>query len=312
MNRNYIGVHSNLKWVDKYSELDGWINFAQCEFAEIKEHIAPNITGEIDIESARAFDYLCYKFAATRFYPGKNFVKTAKTIYSLGSYLINFKMHIGEVSSRKVTLDYITSDEFLNSSNVTKVDSVRREIRELMRFIEKKDFDPIVTDFRDEIAQFTDADEEAVDFHISIDDFKTLEDKTLFYIQSNPNEPLVKEVTNLVKPTKGAIKKFKSEVVNIAKSADEYNALFKCDNDLTIFIRKNLEFNPIAIENLLKSFELNGFKDEQLSYVKELLLFISQNGEFNRQDLLREELNFNGILNSSEVQMLITELEKVL
>jgi hypothetical protein len=75
----------------------------------------------------------------------------------------------------------------MNSSNVTKVDEVRQELRDLMRYIDKKDLDPIISDFDDAIASFEDADEEEVDFRITIDDFKTLEEKVLFFIQENPN-----------------------------------------------------------------------------------------------------------------------------
>ena len=73
----------------------------------------------------------------------------------------------------------------MNNSNVTKVDEVRQELRDLMRYIDKKDLDPIISDFDDAIASFEDADEEEVDFRITIDDFKTLEEKVLFFIQEN-------------------------------------------------------------------------------------------------------------------------------
>lgn len=38
-------------------------------------------------------------------------------------------------------------------------------------------------------------------------------------------------------------------------------------------------------------------------------MFISQNGHFNKADLLREELNFYGIFNSTEVGKLINDIE---
>ena len=312
MNTNFIGVQSALKYVHKYSELAGWVNFAQTEFAEVKKYIAPNITGVIDMESARTFDYLCYKFAALRFYPNKDFKKTAKTIFTIATYLIDVKGHIKEVAEHKPSLEYVASEEFMNDSNVTKVDSIRNELRELLRFIDPSAFEPIITDFKDEITSKDDADEEEVDFRISIDDFKTLAEKVLFFIQQNPTEPLVQEVQCLIKPTNDAIKKFKSEVVKIAKTADEYNELFKADDDLVVFIRKNLEFNPIFVNSFLTHLSEIGFNEEQTNYAKELLIFISQNGKFNKHDLLREELNFEGIFNNVEISKLIDEIEKIM
>ena len=63
LNKNYIGVQKNLQYVERYSELSSWENFTQAKFAEIKNHIAPNIIGEMDFESSRKFDLLCYKFS---------------------------------------------------------------------------------------------------------------------------------------------------------------------------------------------------------------------------------------------------------
>ena len=189
------------------------------------------------------------------------------------------------------------------------MNKVRIEIRELLRFIDAKIFMPLVSDFDDEISSFDDAIEDEVDFHVTIDDFKTLEEKTLFLIQTDPNIKLVYQVQNLLKPTDEAIKEFKSAIIPIAKTVEEYNDLFKEDSDLVVFIRKNLEMNPIAVESFLDEERKQGFNEQQIKYMKELLIFISQNGKFVKQDLLREELNFNGIFNSIEIGKLINDIE---
>ena len=310
LNKNYIGVHMNIKYVEKYSKYSSWTHFSQQNLVEIKKYIAPNIQGVIDLESARAFDYLCYKFASLKFYPGSDFTKVAKTIYALGKFLIDFKSHITEVSSHINSLTYITSNEFINNSTVVEIDKVREELRDLMRFIDPKDFQPIISDFNDEISSYEDADEEKVDFQVTVDDFKTLEEKTLFLIQTNHNINLVYQVQNLIRPTDTAIKDFKSEIVKLAKTAEEYNDLFKTDEDLVIFVRRSLEFNPFAVEAFLDMEKNKGYNSDQLIYVKELLLFISQNGYFNRSDLLREELSFNEIFNSFEINVLINDIEE--
>jgi hypothetical protein len=47
----------------------------------------------------------------------------------------------------------------------------------------------------------------------------------------------------------------------------------------------------------------------QIAYLKELLLFIYQNGHFNKANLFREELNFYGIFNSTEIGKNINDIE---
>ena len=310
LNRNYIGVHSNLEYVEKYSNPVSWMNFSQQNLTEIKKHIAPNVQGSIDLEAAKAFDYLCYKFASTKFNQNADFKKVAKTVYALGKYLIDFKGHIAEVAEHINTLDYVTSNDFINKSTVVTVEKIRKELRELMRYIDPNSFKPIISDFDDEINSFEDAVEDEVDFHVTVDDFKTLDEKALFLIQTSPNIKLVYQVQNLIKPTEEAIKEFKSEIIKLAKTADEYNQLFKEDSDLVVFVRKNLEMNPIAIEDFIQCEKSKDFDEMQIKYLKELLIFISQNGKFERKDLLREELTFNGIFNNIQINKLISDIEE--
>lgn len=98
-------------------------------------------------------------------------------------------------------------------------------------------------------------------------------------------------------------------VIKFAKAAEEYNDIFKDDHDLVVFIRRNIEFNPSSVNDFVEYEKQCGFNDMQIAYLRELLLFISQNGHFNKADLLREELNFNGIFNSTEIGKLINDIE---
>ena len=76
-----------------------------------------------------------------------------------------------------------------------------------------------------------------------------------------------------------------------------------------VFIRKNLELNPEAVDKFAQIFIDKGFNEMQIKYIRELLLFISQNGYFTRQVLLLEELNFKGLFNSDEIKYLIEVIE---
>lgn len=165
LNRNYIGVQNNLKYVEKYSDIANWENFNQQKFTEVKKYIAPNITGESDIESARMFDYLAYRFSATKLVQNNNFAKTAKAIYEIARYY---------------------------------------------------------------------------------------------------------------------------------------------------FIRKNMEINHSAIQKFLDNQKAKGRNDAQLTYIKELIVYINKNGKFERKDLLKEELHFAGLFDNLQIVSLLTDLESLL
>lgn len=312
LNRNYIGVQRSLQVIEKYSELAGWEHFTQGKFIEVKKQVAPNIIGESDIESARKFDYLAYKFSATKLLQNKDFADTAKAIYDIAKYLGNNKGHIAEVQEHKATIDYLQTDAFIKETSASSMDSIRVELRDLLRYIEREMLAPIISDFDDQISTFDDAPDEDVDFSTTVDDFKTFEEKVKFYISTNSNNSLVYRIVNLQAYTETDVELFKEDVKGFAKSQEEYDALFGSDADIVCFIRKNLEINPSAIQEFLGFQKAKGLSDAQLAYAKELLTFINKNGKFERRDLLKEELFFDKLFNSIQIDALLKDIEKVL
>lgn len=312
LNRNYIGVQNNLEYVEKYSELSSWSSINQQKFIEIKKHIAPNITGESDIESARMFDYLAYKFSATKLVQNNDFAKTAKAIFDIAVYLTCNKMHIADVAACKQTLDYLQTDDFLTKTTATQMDAMRLEIRDLMRYIEKEILQPIISDFEDKISSYEDAPDEDVDFTTTVDDFKAYDEKVRFYINTHMNNNLVNRIVNLQSYVEADVLTFKDEIMSFAKSQDEYESVFKADCDIVYFIRKNTETNPEAIEAFIEVQSTKGRTDAQLAYIKELLTYINKNGKFERKDLLKEELHFAGTFDNIQINSLLTDLEEFL
>lgn len=312
LNRNYIGVQNNLQYVEKYSDLANWGNFNQQKFVEIKKYIAPNIIGESDIESARVFDYLAYRFSATKLVQNNNFAKTAKAIYDLATYLRSNKMHIGEVASHKDTLDYLQTNDFITKTTATGMDSIRIEIRNLMRYIEREILEPIISDFDDQISSFEDAPDDDVDIRTTVDDFKSYDEKVRFYISTHTNDNLIYRIVNLQAYEEADVLSFKEKLLSFAKSQEEYESLFSSDKEIVHFIRKNMEINPSAVQEFLDMQKSKGRTDAQLTYIKELLVFINKNGKFERKDLLKEELYFAGLFDNLQIVSLLTDLESIL
>ena len=312
LNRNYIGVQNNLKYVEKYSDIANWENFNQKKFTEVKKYIAPNITGESDIESARMFDYLAYRFSATKLVQNNNFAKTAKAIYEIVRYLVNNKSHIGEVAAHINTLNHLQTDDFIINTTTTGMDAIRVEIRDLMRYIEREISEPIISDFDDQISNFDDAPDEDVDFTTTVDDFKSYEEKVKFYIKTHANNNLIYKIVNLQAYEPNDVLDFKSEIMSFAKSQEEYESLFSSDKEIVYFIRKNMEINHSAIQKFLDNQKAKGRNDAQFTYIKELIVYINKNGKFERKDLLKEELHFAGLFDNLQIVSLLTDLENLL
>ena len=105
---------------------------------------------------------------------------------------------------------------------------------------------------------------------------------------------------------------FRAEIADLAKSAEEYNATFPEEGDLAAFVRKTVGLSENGINRFLAKELEDGFDEAQLRFTRELLIFISQNGKFSREDLLREDLDFRGAFNNIQISKLIDDIEAVL
>ena len=187
---------------------------------------------------------------------------------------------------------------------------MREELRMLTRYIEKDLLEPIISDFNDSISSTGDAENEhPFSGDINLDEFKTLAEKAQNYLVSHPDTQFVTDIRNLVKPSKAAFQEIRKAFVDLAKSAEEFNDLFAKDGDITTFVRKNVRIDNGAIDRFIAEQMDNGLNIDQLRFVRTLLVFISENGGFERADLLREELDFRGIFNNIEISKLIEDIE---
>ena len=105
---------------------------------------------------------------------------------------------------------------------------------------------------------------------------------------------------------------FKDEIIKFSKSEEEYKSLFNSDKDIIYFIRRNVEINPLSIDNFINIQRLKGRTEAQLTYIEELIKYINKNGKFERKDLLKEELHFVGLFDNIQISSLLKDLEDVL
>ena len=97
--------------------------------------------------------------------------------------------------------------------------------------------------------------------------------------------------------------------MKFAKDENEYEELFEEEAKIPVFVRKITGISQNAEELFIQYESGKGFNERQLKYIMELLNYISQNGKFERKDLLREELNFGSLFNSVEINMLLNDIE---
>lgn len=312
LNRNFIGVQNNLEHIEHYSLRENLLDLSQQDFVNIKNYIAPNIIGELELETMKKLDFFAYKFSSTKLVNDKHFAPIAYILYSLSNYFLEKKSHIAEVRNKEKILQFMCTDDFLTTTSVSQMESIRKEVREIMKYVDPNEVELPISDFRDIIVSNRDADFSNVDFSISIEDFKTYKEKLLFYISENKNIPLISKIIHFLPYTPDDVSQVKNAFMKISPDMDDYFSMFGLDDEeIVSFIRENIEIDETALNDFLSSQRNLGRTDDQIDFIKQLILFIYENGRFDRQYLTRPELNFLNYFNSVEIQEVIKAIEEV-
>ena len=308
-NRNFLGVQAKLQLVEKYSLDSTWNSFGASELKEVQENLAILVrSDEPGLLCEKAFDRICYMFAHLRFDSQDDFKKVAKRLFLLISKgLLESKLHIDEVRSHENILRTVITDDFMNNASIKNIDDARKEIRPLIKYIEKH-IATIIIDINDEISSSGE-----INFggpisgdpvKISTNDFRTIKEKIVDFVNTNTFNPFVLAIRNF-EDVRPFLNEFKEKIISLA-SIDEYNNTFESDKDLITFVRMTVGIAQSSIEKFLDEIkEAKGYIGDQLDYIEMLLNFISENGTFERHEILREELYFSDYFNSIEIKELL-------
>ena len=310
LNDNYIGVQSNLKYVEKYRNIESWDYIDQNAYKEIEEHIAQLIQGTIDIESAKRFDFITYEFMDSRHDSDLDGKKIAKLLYKIiVKGLLETKLHIGEVKAHEDELREFVSDEFLNNATPVEIDEARQNIRDLTRFIEKQLLAPIITDFKDRILKNGDADDSKP---FSAKSFMPYDDKVYSFIKDSIDDDPYKKIHEFNIISTDELEKIKEDLESLDETDEkvDYSKMFVDENDILPYVRRTLGISQLSINAYVNQYKEKGYNSLQVNYIRNLLLFLSQNGTIEKGDLLNPDLDFDGIFDSKQINDVMDEIIK--
>lgn len=311
MNRNQLGVQISLKYIERYSDENAWTGLTHDNMLEIKKHIAINASGTQGEELEKLFDCLAYKFSTRKLLNDKHFEKTAKSIYRIGKELSKC-LDNTEVEKQEKEIIYLTTSDFFDNATPSTVEQLREKLRGLMKYLNHKSKEMLESDFIDQISSTEEIKEKNIDFNITVDDYKTNEEKVQFYLQFNLNEGLIRKIRNMLPYDAIDIDITKNNLKKLFKPSTQYNEMFPSDKDLIHYIRKSVKFSSIAREEFVLIYQSEGMTKTQANIVETILKSIEQNGYLNKKDPQILNLQLSKYFTNQEKDKLFADLNEFL
>ena len=100
------------------------------------------------------------------------------------------------------------------------------------------------------------------------------------------------------------------QIYKMTSDKIDYSKMFVDENDILPYVRRTLGISQLSINAYVNLYKEKGYNSLQVNYIRNLLLFLSQNGTIEKGDLLNPDLDFDGIFDSKQINDVMDEIIK--
>ncbi len=281
LNRRHFVVKRHLKQVEKYSVKAAWEHLGDLDLNEIKEHLTPLIIPSDDDEPAKLFDHLIFTIELGELlgknvnYHKEQVVKTAYQLSKLGT--------IPQVLAKQELIERVRTNEFWHFAEISDYEMVRKELRELIKFIAQEAHAIYYTDFSDEIITTQECPGE-----FRVEDLQDYKKKVNQYIREHQDHMAIYKLKHNKPLDKKDFMELEKILWGEVGTKDDYFKEFG-DTPLSILVRSIVGLDQMAANEAFSEF-LNdqNLDSKQSRFVKTIVDYVVKNGIMERRALQEE------------------------
>lgn len=277
-----LQVREEMRFVDKYADIDTWINISPIMHSEIERHITYLLDSDIaEDPKIKSFDARMFYVEISMLETGN--IKSAsphvKNIREICQFLLDEKSSIPQVLAKKTQLQQLSSQQYWNEPTIESLEMIRESVRELMIFLDSSaNSRKIDVHISDEVIPNGD------DSNITID-IRTYKQKVIDYLLEHSDSPVIKKIKNLEKINASDLKELERILWSELGSEEDYKRTTNTKN-LAVFIRSLVGLEQSAINEKFGAFlSGNVLNPQQQEFVKTIIDYVRENGNIELTDL---------------------------
>ena len=282
LNDESFRVKLHQRYVETYRTDAPWQCLETKEVSELREHIASLITWLDEDELAKRFDYLIYTVDLA-YLESKNASKSIRSIIKIAEALSKLGT-IPQVMEQKHMIEKVQTDEFWESADVFELEEVRKALRELIKFIDKKVSHILYyTDFKDEILE---VNENGAMFNSN--DLKNYRQRVESYLKGHEDDLAIYKLRNNRPLTQEDFKILEHILWEELGDKAEYEKEFG-EMPVGTLVRKIVGLDRRAANEAFSAFlSEERLNSKQIHFVKLIVDYIVANGMIENNKVLME------------------------
>lgn len=280
LDKNHINVRYNLKEVDKYSDSKTWDYLTPLMLAEIKKVITPLIEPIGGESNAKVFDVWMFNIELSHLVGDVDYSKPLQKVTTIISQLLDMQT-IPEIKAKSEILKTFLSTYFWADVTVSKLELVRNEVRDLIKYLDSPKKKAVETNFIDEVI-------EKDGKHIN-PQFKNYKQRVIDYLIETTDCEAINKIKNIEPLNENDIQDLQHILCEELGTQKDYDAISE-GAPLGVFVRKIVGMNPEAVTKLLSEYlSKYNFNPAQEEFLHQIVTFVLQNGDIEVKNLINDD-----------------------
>jgi len=269
-------VRPHRKYVDRFEERKRWNNVSETDSIDIIEHLSILIDPDDDDELARRFDLLLYNLQLSILMktPRQNLLMD--TVIDIASALEK-KANVPSVAAHINLIREIILEEFWKEINLPRLETVRKDLRGLIKFIDRHEKETVYIDFEDEMGE---VEEEQGIFlpGLQLENYKIKVEK---FVREHQNHITINKLKHNKPITSLDLEELEKILFENDETGtrDDFEKAYGTDKPLTYFIRNIVGLDRNAAKESFSIFlEKGNLSANQISFIDQIINHLTQNG----------------------------------
>ncbi len=274
LSHNLISVKLRMKYVEKYKKRDAFLSLSEGDKGELLTQVAPLVHSDEPDEFAKRFDNFMYGLILAHIEQMPAFKYAKKKLCDIAS-LLERKTSIPQIKAKLPMLQEIHTDVFWNANDILRFEKVRKELRELIRFLDEGSGKQkrIVTKLTDPIVD----SQEGVQLDAAYD-FEDYRDRVNRYVNEHGDTLAIYKLTHNIPLSMGDYQELERVLTSELGSKEDYEREFG-DTPFGLLIRKIAKLDHEAAMQAFSAFiNDQSLNQKQIAFVNKIINHIELNG----------------------------------
>ena len=272
LNRHLVNANWEIAYVDRFSNETEWNDLHKIKVGQIKSQITYLIESTKDDIDAKIFDTWLFNMELAEVIGKKDYNKAIEKVTTVCFQLLD-KTTIPQIQTKVESIKKICTNEFWQDRTLDKLEFVRTEIRDLMKYLREEKPPIKVTNFEDELVDKT------TPGSYMQPQIKNYKQRVLEYLEENIDTEVIHKIKNIIPVTEKDISELEHILCEELGSKEEYDELSK-GAPLAAFVRKIVGMDVGAVNKVFSDYlSKYNFNPAQEEFLHQIVTYVLQNGD---------------------------------